>query len=162
MPTKKVSNGTAQSVSPRQWIRLTVVYLAIPVILFFCGGDIGWWQAWLYSLLIFSTGMGARIWAEHRHPGLTVERQNMENFHNAKAWDKILAPLMAVSIGYPGIIVAGLDHRFDWSPEFPLWLNAFGFVLVSFGYIFAAWAFAENRFFLQRGARSDGSRACGM
>jgi len=87
------------------------------------------------------------MWAEQRHPGLTAERQNIENFQNAKAWDKVLAPLMAVSIGYPVVIVAGLDHRYNWSPGFPLWLNALGFVLISLGYVFAAWALVENRFF---------------
>jgi protein-S-isoprenylcysteine O-methyltransferase Ste14 len=87
------------------------------------------------------------MWAELRHPGLTAERQNIENIQNAKAWDKVLAPLMAVSISYPLVIVAGLDHRYVWSPEFPLWLNAIGFILISFGYAFAAWAVAENRFF---------------
>jgi protein-S-isoprenylcysteine O-methyltransferase Ste14 len=43
--------------------------------------------------------------------------------------------------------VAGLDHRFNWSPEFPLWLSVVGFIFISLGYAFAAWAFIENRFF---------------
>jgi len=49
---KTVNEEVAQTVSPRQWIRLVVVYLLIPLILFICGGDLGWWQAWFYSLLI--------------------------------------------------------------------------------------------------------------
>ncbi|MCP5087085.1 MAG: isoprenylcysteine carboxyl methyltransferase, partial [Rhodobacteraceae bacterium] len=122
MSAKMVSEGSAQTVSPRQWIKLVVVYLLIPLFLFICGGDLGWWQAWLYSLLIVVAGTGGRMWAELRHPGLTAERQNIENIQNAKAWDKVLAPLMAVSISLPMVIVAGLDHRYDWSPEFPLWL----------------------------------------
>ena len=87
------------------------------------------------------------MWAEQRHPGLLAERQDKSNFQNAKAWDKVLAPLMAVSIGYPIVVVAGLDHRFNWSAEFPPWLTVLGFILISFGYGFAAWALAENRFF---------------
>jgi len=147
MSAKRGSEGAVQTVSARQWIRLIIVYLLIPLILLICGGDLGWWQAWLYALLIVTAGIGGRMWAEQRHPGLTAERQNTENLQNAKAWDKVLAPLMAVSIGYPVVIVAGLDHRYHWSPEFPLWLNAVGFILISFGYAFAAWALAENRFF---------------
>ena len=147
MSTKPVNHDAAQTVSPRLWIRLIVVYLLIPLILFLCSGDLGWFQAWLYSILILAAGIGGRIWAEQRHPGLTAERQNIESIHNAKAWDKILAPLMAVSIGFPMVIVAGLDHRFNWSAEFPLWLILAGFILISLGYAFAAWALAENRFF---------------
>ena len=136
-----------QAASSRHWIGLVVVYLLIPLILLICGRDLGWWQAWLYSPLIIAAGIGGRIWAERRHPGLTAARQDIENFRNAKPWDKVLAPLMAVSVGYPLVIVAGLDHRYGWSPEFPPWLNAVGFVLIALGYAFASWALAENRFF---------------
>ena len=147
MSVKTVSEKAAQTVSPRQWIRLVVVYLLIPLILLICSWDLGWWQAWVYALLILVSGIGGRIWAEQRHPGLTAERQNTENIQNAKAWDKVLAPLMAVSISFPMVIVAGLDHRYNWSPEFPLWLSVIGFILIAFGYAFAAWAVTENRFF---------------
>ena len=147
MSAKTVSEEAAQTASPRHWIRLASVYFLIPLILVMCGGDLGWWQAWLYSLLIVAAGIGGRMWAEQRHPGLMAERQNIENIQNAKAWDKVLAPLMAVSVGFPMVIVAGLDHRYNWSSEFPLWLIVIGFILISLGYAFAAWALAENRFF---------------
>lgn len=147
MSAKTVNEEAAQTVSPRQWIRLVVAYLLIPLILFICSADLVWWQAWLYSILILAAGIGGRMWAEQRHPGLTAERQNIENIQNAKAWDKVLAPLMAVSLVFPMVIVAGLDHRYSWSPEFPLWLIVIGFILISLGYAFAAWALAENRFF---------------
>jgi len=123
------------------------VYLFIPLVLLVCGGDLGWWQAWGYSLLIVAAGLGGRIWAEQRHPGLLAERQDMEKARQAKAWDKALAPLMALSVSFPPVIVAGLDHRFGWSPAFPLWLVVLGFLLISLGYAFAAWAVIENRFF---------------
>jgi len=147
MSAKTVSKEAAQTVSPRQWLRLIVVYLLIPLVLLICGGDLDWWPAWLYSLLLFVTGIGGRMWAEQRHPGLLAERQNIESIQNAKPWDKVLAPLMAVSIGFPMVIVAGLDHRYNWSYEFPLWLIVIGFILISLGYAFAVWALAENRFF---------------
>jgi protein-S-isoprenylcysteine O-methyltransferase Ste14 len=76
-----------------------------------------------------------------------AERQSIVNVRNAKAWDKVLAPLMALSVSFPLVIVAGLDQRFDWSPVFPLWLIVLGFILILFGYAFAVWALVENRFF---------------
>jgi protein-S-isoprenylcysteine O-methyltransferase Ste14 len=138
---------SVQTAAPRQWISLVVVYLFIPLVLLVCGGDVGWWQAWVYSLLVVGAGIGGRIWAERRHPGLLAERQNIEKMQSAKAWDKVLAPLMALSVSFPLVIVAGLDHRHGWSPEFPLWLIVLGFILISLGYAFASWALAENRFF---------------
>ena len=73
-----------KQVSLRQWIRLVLVYLLIPLILLICGGDLGWWQAWLYSMLILGAGIGGRMWAEQRHPGLTAERQNIEIIQQGK------------------------------------------------------------------------------
>jgi protein-S-isoprenylcysteine O-methyltransferase Ste14 len=54
---------------------------------------------------------------------------------------------MAISISFPLVIAAGLDHRYGWSPAFPLWLNIIGFILIAVGYAFGVWAFIENRFF---------------
>ena len=147
MSAKMVNKETSQTVSTRLWMRLVLVYVLIPVILLLCGGDAGWWQGWLYFLLFVVAGIGGRVWAEQRHPGLMAERQNVESIQNAKAWDKVLAPLMAVSISFPMVIVAGLDHRYDWSPEFPMWFIMIGFILIALGYGFGAWSLAENRFF---------------
>jgi len=144
MPSGSDSHKSDQAVSARQWIRLIVAYLLIPLVLLVCGGDFGWWEAWLYCLLIIAAGIGGRVWAERRHPGLMAERQSVDNFKRAKPWDKVLAPLMALSLGFPMVIVAGLDHRYGWSPVFPLWLIFAGFILITLGYAFAAWALAEN------------------
>jgi protein-S-isoprenylcysteine O-methyltransferase Ste14 len=147
MVSKPDNQEAPETASPRQWIGLVVVYLLIPLALLLCGGDFGWWQAWLYSVLIVAAGLGGRIWAERRHPGLLAERQNIEKIQGSKAWDKVLAPLMALSVSFPLVTVAGLDHRYGWSPAFPLWLNLLGFILISLGYAFATWALVENRFF---------------
>ena len=147
MSKKVVAQKAVQKISPRQWIGLIVVHLSIPLVLFVCAGDIGWWQAWVYSLLFVAAGLGGRFLAERQHPGLMAERQNIDNIQTVKEWDKVLAPLMALSLGLPLVIVAGLDHRFGWSPAFPLWLNLLGFFLIAIGYAFAVWAIVENRFF---------------
>jgi protein-S-isoprenylcysteine O-methyltransferase Ste14 len=126
---------------------MILFYLLIPFVLLVSGGNLVWWPAWIYSFLIVIAGIGGRIWAEQRHPGLLAERQNIEKLQGAKAWDKLLAPLMALSVSFPLVIVAGLDHRFGWSPVFPLWLIVLGFLLISLGYAFATWALIENRFF---------------
>lgn len=131
----------------RRWGGLVAVYLSMPLALLACGGDAGWWQAWVYSVLIVVLGLGGHVWAERRHPGLIAERQNKESMKNAKPWDKVLAPLMALSIGYPMVIVPGLEHRLGGSLGFPLWVNMLGFALIAAGYAFAVWAMAENRFF---------------
>jgi protein-S-isoprenylcysteine O-methyltransferase Ste14 len=139
--------AAVRAASSREWIGIIVVYLLLPLLLFVCGGDAAWWQAWGYALLVVAAGVGGRVWAERRHPGLLAERVNMEKARDAKAWDKVLAPLMALSVGFPPVIVAGLDHRFGWSPAFPPWLVVTGFIAIALGYALAVWALVENRFF---------------
>ncbi len=93
-----------EKISLAQWVKLILVYLMIPGTLFICAWDIAWWQGWVYGLLIFTVGVGGRAWAEKRHPGLMAERVKFEKNADVKPWDKILAPLMALSVGFPLVI----------------------------------------------------------
>lgn len=124
-----------------------MAYLPMPLIVLASGGYLGWWQGWAYSLLFVAVGIGGHIWSERRHPGLLTERLGFHNAPGVKAWDRLLAPLMGIGTSYLPATVAGLDHRFGWSPTFPLLLNACGLILAAAGYALALWAAAENRFF---------------
>lgn len=119
MKAKTVDHKEVQTMTPNQWIRLIVAYLLIPLTLFLCGWDLYWLQAWVFSLLIVSAGIGGRMWAKRLHPGLLAERANFDKARDARA---------------PLVIVAGLDHRYGWSPVFPTWLIILGFILIGSGY----------------------------
>ncbi len=147
MASKTVDQKAAQTMPPYQWIRLFTTYLLIPLVLFVSAWDLGWWQAWVYSLLRVLAGIEGHMLAERRHPGLLAERVYFERASNVKLWDKVLAPLMGISTSFLLVIVAGLDHHFGWSPVFPTWLNIPGVFLIAAGYAFAVWASVENRFF---------------
>ena len=147
MVSKPVDQDAFKTAIPKYWVRSIITYLLMPLVLLISGGDLGWWQGWFYSVLIVLAGIAPRMWAEKRHPGLMAERGNFAKAQDVKTWDKVLAPLMALSVSFPLLIVAGLDHRFGWSPAFPAWLNILGLILIVLGYTFAGWALAENRFF---------------
>ena len=147
MAQKTIDQNSNEKAGPRYWIALTLTYSLMPLVLLLCGGDLAWAQAWLFSVLFLVIGIGARVLAEKRHPGLMAERSKLGKDQNVKPWDKVLAPLMAISISFPLFIVAGLDHRLGWSSEFSLGLNLLGFVLIILGYTFASWAIMENRYF---------------
>jgi protein-S-isoprenylcysteine O-methyltransferase Ste14 len=78
---------------------------------------------------------------------MMAERAQLLKAPGVKDWDRLLAPLMALSLGLPLFVVAGPDHRFRWSPDFPGWLNILGLVVAAAGYGLSGWAFVENRFF---------------
>ena len=147
MASKTVDHNTLKKASPKYWVGLIITHLLIVIVLLISGWDAGWWQAWLYSVIFVVAGIVPRIWAEKRHPGLMAERGSFGKEKDVKSWDKWLAPLMAVSMTFPLLIVSGLDHQFGWSAEFPTWVNILGFILITIGYAFAGWALAENRFF---------------
>jgi len=69
MESTTVDPKSVQALKPSQWIRLIMTYLSIPLILLICGWDFSCWQAWVFSLLIVTAGIGGRMWAERRHPG---------------------------------------------------------------------------------------------
>ena len=142
-----VNQKSETKFKPLQWFSVITIHLSIPITLLLCGRDLGWWQAWVFFVMFMIAGIGGRIWAEHRHPGILVERSKYSKPQDVKSWDKIMGPLMALSLSFPLVIVAGLDHYFTWSPRFPAWINLFGFLLITCGYAFAAWALIENRFF---------------
>jgi hypothetical protein len=98
METKTTNQKVVKTLRNRDWVRLIVIYLFMPVLLFVCGWDLGWWQAWVYSVLVLLAGIGRRLWAEQRHPGLLAERNQFAKAPAVKSWDRVLAPLMAVSV----------------------------------------------------------------
>jgi protein-S-isoprenylcysteine O-methyltransferase Ste14 len=147
MAMKATEQVPAQRPRLSQWIGLILVYLLVPLVLWICGWDTGWREAWVYSGIICIAGVGMRILADWRHPGMMAERVKFGKDQDIKPWDKVLSRLMAMSVGFPLYIVAGLDHRFQWSPAFPLWISILGFVFCVLGYSFAGWALVENRFF---------------
>ncbi len=162
MVPKEVQQKALRTASTKYWVGLLITHLMIPMVLLICGGDLGWWQGWLYAPLIVLSGIGSRMWAERRHPGLMEERGKFGKAQDVKPWDRVLSPLMAVSMSFPLVIVAGLDHRFGWSIGFPTWLVILGFILIVLGYTFAGWALAENRFFssVVRIQTDRGHRVC--
>ena len=63
-----------------------------------------------------------------------------------KTWDIWLTRIMSIpSLGL--LIVAGLDQRFGWSPDFNLAFQMIGGVLFMLGYAVVVWAMYTNQFF---------------
>jgi len=141
------STDPPDEVSAVEWLAIVAAYLVVPLVLLVLGRDPGWWQAWVFSLLVQVAGVGGRAWAERRHPGLQADRMRFGRGQQVEPWDRVLAPLMAFSVLYLLVIVAGLDHRHGWTTPFPTWVNVVGLLLCASGYGFAAWALVENRFF---------------
>jgi protein-S-isoprenylcysteine O-methyltransferase Ste14 len=130
-----------------RWIIVSIVFLVlIGLSLFLSAGTIQWPAGWGYILIAAGIQLLDAIVLIPISPDLLAERSRPQA--GAKKWDQLLSRLMA-TIG-PLIIwiVSGLDYRFGWSPDIPVWVVITSAALVILGGMIALWSMATNRFFI--------------
>ncbi len=125
---------------------LILVLIVIPMLPLFITGNWGWWEAWAYVVVSIVGFVLSRWLAARRHPDLLVERAQFMEHEDAKRWDRLLAPLVALG-SVVILVVAGLDVRYGWSPSFGLSSRLAGLAVVIAGYVLGSYALLENRFF---------------
>jgi protein-S-isoprenylcysteine O-methyltransferase Ste14 len=126
-------------------VQLLFVLLLTAACLFLSAGRWNWSNAWvlltLYILVIVANG----AILVRTSPALIAERASFNA--NAKAWDKVLAPLMALYGPMAIWIAAGLDARNHWSYRLPLVAVIAGAAIIVAGYVVVSWAMFSNQFF---------------
>jgi protein-S-isoprenylcysteine O-methyltransferase Ste14 len=136
----------AQLSSTRILVQVLFFVILIPMLPLFISGRWEWWEAWVLALgYILSFGI-SRALAARRHPDLLAERARMMQHEDAKAWDKLLAPLVALGSGFI-LVVAGLDARFQWSAAFSMPAKIVALIIIVSGMALGSYALIENRFF---------------
>jgi len=107
-------------------------------------GRLDWVMAWV---LLAVSGVClminlAVLWRVN--PEVIDERLHIRK--GIKGWDKVLSAIMGV-LAFSTLIVAGLNQRYGWSPQIPLWLQIAAVVPLVLGDLFFLWAMAVNKFF---------------
>jgi protein-S-isoprenylcysteine O-methyltransferase Ste14 len=128
--------------------RLIQIVLSIIIqatLLFATSGRLDWSMAWVYIGVSVGFVMINTAILLPRDPDLIAERAQMKE--NAKTWDKVLATLIVAVIPLISLSVAGLDHRFGWSPSFALMLRILATCGMTVGSGIWIWAMASNTFF---------------
>lgn len=135
----------------RQFIRAAVGFIAYlllsPVILFLCAGTVRWPMGWVYVLLSLAAVVVSRLIVRKKNPDTLRERARFTTAEGIKPWDRILSTFVGILGPLLMVIVAGLDHRFDWPPAIPAWGQILAAVVTAGGYAVAAWAMVANRYF---------------
>ena len=116
-------------------------------LLFLAAGTLRWTVGWIFVLLYAFMAVGSRYLVAQRHPDLLQERGRAGTAPNAQKWDRVLAPLVSLGGSIALLVVAGLDHRYGWSPEVPIWVVVVAFVAFVAAFAFSVWAMLANRFF---------------
>ncbi len=128
----------------RRIFQLLFLVVIQAVLLFFSAGSLTWLAGWWYIGLYFiGLLLASLIMLPHRKD---VIEERSKGAAGGKTWDTWLTRIMAVaSLGM--LVVAGLDQRFGWSPNFGLRVQIFGGVLFMLGYSIVVWAMYTNQFF---------------
>ena len=133
---------------------LLLVLVIFPMLPMIISGRWDWWQAWLTFTLFVLGFIVSRAIAARKTPDILMERANYATQGNTQARDKWLSPVVAFGSVFI-LLVAGLDDRFNWSPDLSLGLRLIGLALIVLGYVLGSYAFIENAFFLELCAYSQ-------
>ena len=137
---------TQKAFTPRVILMMVIFVVGIPFLPLLISLRWDWREAWAYVIIYILGFIASRALAARRHPDLLAERARYAQQEDAKAWDKYLSPMVGLGGGLIPL-VAGLDMRFGWSPEFSPMLKILGLVLILVGYGLGTYALIENRFF---------------
>jgi protein-S-isoprenylcysteine O-methyltransferase Ste14 len=126
------------------WFRTIMGVAALVVLLFFAGGRINYWQAWLYILInVFFIGL--TNWHLRDNPSLLLER--IFPGRGVKTWDRAYWAVSA-PVYFLSLILAGLDAgRNHWSRSLPAYVYIFAVVVYCLGQSLMLWAKRANNFF---------------
>lgn len=139
---------TAQTklMTPRLIMQLVLVLVVMPLLPMLISGRWNWWEAWTYAAISFFGFILSRVLASRRHPDLLAERSRSMGKEDAKSWDKVLAPAMALGSIVP-LIIAGLDKRYGWTDPLAFNIKILSLIVIVLGYVLGSWALIENKFF---------------
>ena len=125
----------------KRMLQVVVQFLILAAILFIASGRLDWVWAWAY--LGVSVGILV-INASVLSPELIAERGQIKE--DTKGWDRVLAIFIIIpTLGT--VIVAGLDERFEWSPQLALAIQVIALVFYALAQGLFTWAMASNKFF---------------
>jgi len=134
-------SGVESRAVSRRMLQVVLIYLILAAILFVSSGHLNWIWAWVYlgvSLVVLA--VNAKILPAE----LIAERGQPKD--NVKRWDKTLTALAGIpTLAIP--LVAGLDERWDWSPQFIPVIHLSGLVLLALGQGLFSWAMVSNKYF---------------
>lgn len=119
--------------------------LFIAALLGWTSGRWDWPAAWALVALYFTWVTATVLVLAPKSPELLAERAQRSHA-NTKSWDKVLLGLFGVET-LARYVIAGLDERLHWSPDFSLMPRLAGAVLCALGFAMVLWSMAANQWF---------------
>ena len=137
----------ATRLSPRLLVRLVLLGLFGPALLFLSSRDLGWVEAWGYSAFAFVYSVFGRAVLFAKNPDLAAERAAGFSRADIEPWDRKIVPWIGLILPTLMMVAAGLDHRLGGAPHFAVWVRAAAAAPTVAGALFGLWAAFTNPFF---------------
>jgi protein-S-isoprenylcysteine O-methyltransferase Ste14 len=128
----------------RRMVQVLFTYFFLASILVVSAGTLDWPAAWAYLGVYLGILVLNALVVLPRQPEMVAERGEIKE--DVKGWDRVLG----VIIGIPTLgilVVAGLDRRFGWTPEYALAIYLAALAVAALGQCLFSWAMASNKFF---------------
>jgi len=128
----------------KRLMQVIVGTLILAVMLFVSSGRVDWVWAWAYVAVSIGVVVINTLIILPRNPELIAERAEAKE--NTKGWDRTFTKIATIPY-FATPLIAGLDIRFGWSPQFASATQLVALILVAAGYGLVSWAMVSNRFF---------------
>ncbi len=128
----------------KRGVQVAVILVVYGALMFIPAGRLSWIWAWAYLGIYLAVVVANMLILLPRDPELIAERG--ETKEGTKSWDKALSWIVGVPM-MASLVVAGLDERFAWPPQFAVMVNLIGLVLTALGNGLFSWAMISNAFF---------------
>lgn len=128
----------------KRFLQIGLTVILTGAVLFISAGTLRWWMAWYYLLAVVLILTVSGIGLMRTNPQLIADRSQPQE--GTPAWDSILVIAYGV-LGYVELLIAGLDHRFEWTPAFPVWISIGALIFFVAADLFSVWAMITNAHF---------------
>ncbi len=135
------------ALSPRLVVRLVLLGLFGPAILFLASGDLRWAEGWGYAVFAVLYTVVGRLVLFVKSPGLAAERAAGFSRADVEPWDRKIVPWIGLILPILTMIAAGLDRRLGGAPHYPVWVSLVSAVPLAAGAFLGLWAALTNPFF---------------
>ncbi len=138
---------TQEGLSRKAQLQLLLRGVAAPiamfVVLFGLAGRWSYWQGWVFVAL---TALVLVVMSTVLSPGRELIEERLNPKQGVKSWDKLYMAL-STPLYFIALILGGLDARFGWTRDMPLWFYWIGAVIFLAGNAVLLWARYTNCYF---------------
>jgi protein-S-isoprenylcysteine O-methyltransferase Ste14 len=119
------------------YLKIAQQFLLFPlfmgVLIFLPAGTFDYWEAWVFSAVVFACSCAITVWLIFNDPKLLERRMKAGPAAEKEPAQKIIMIFSLVSFA-AAVVIPALDHRFGW-PAVPASIAILGNILIVLSYV---------------------------